>query len=156
VPVGADWHGEPDYWVLRPITDVSAIPESLRPILAGFDCAIPKYRLATREGAVIWGEFERPGQRDVAVLCVHSDHSSSTYVFWDGDPGRAEMMPHSGNDIDTVPRTALNARAVPSFPLEPDMPTTVDHDGLEIRCCECCSMIFYRHNGRWFTLPGAD
>jgi len=33
---------------------------------------------------------------------------------------------------------------------------TVDHDGLEIGCCECCSGIYYRHGGQWFTPSGAD
>ena len=105
---------------------------------------------------MIWGEFERAGQRDVAILCVHSDRSSSTYVFWNGDPARMEPMPSSGNEISAVARTHVEAAADSALALQPDMPTVVNHDAIDIGCCECCSTIFYRHNGKWFTLPGAD
>ena len=65
-------------------------------------------------------------------------------------------MPESGNSLSTEPRDSVEKRLDPDKPRESDMPATVDHDGLEIGCCECCSTIYYRHDGQWFTLPGAD
>jgi hypothetical protein len=155
-PIRSDWHDTPAAWELMAIDAVRTIPEALRPALERAGCTIPRYRYGGADASVLWGELERPGQRDVAILCVHPDHSSSTYVFWQADPSRMEAMPWSGSSIGTVKREDLVAVADPSRPTQPDMPGIVDHDAIDIGCCECCSTIFYRHNSKWFTLPGAD
>jgi hypothetical protein len=77
-------------------------------------------------------------------------------MFWAANPARREVMPESGNAITRESRACVERRIDLDSPREPDMPVTVDHDGLEIGCCECCSTIYYRHGGQWFTLPGAD
>lgn len=155
-PNRADWSDEPDQWELRRVADVREIPVAVRSALEPLDCAIPSYRSQAVNSSVVWGEFERPGQRDLAVLCVHADKTSATYVFWASDPRRREVMPRSGSAINTATRADMNVRLDPGSPREPDMPITLDHDGLEIGCCECCSTIYYRHGGQWFTLAGAD
>jgi hypothetical protein len=152
-----DWNDEPGNWELRPIADVMSLSPALRAALSQLDCTIPRWREAKEEeGAIARGEFERAGQRDIAVLCVHGDLSSHTYIFWNGDPARRETMPNSGSSIGTVPRRWITTAADTERPLEPDMPVVVDHEGIEIGCCECCSTIYYRHDGKWFSLPGAD
>jgi hypothetical protein len=155
-PNRSDWSDDPSAWVLRPVREVREIPQGVQLELERLDCAIPKSQYAELETSVVWGEFERTGQRDLAILCVHSDKSSSTYLFWGGEAQRRETMPESGSSINTKLRTEVEKRVDLSKPREPDMPLEVTHDGIEIGCCECCSMIFYRHGGHWFTLPGAD
>jgi hypothetical protein len=154
-PNRSDWSSEPSDWELRAVATVSEIPRDVRDGLQRLDCTIPVSR-SSPNLPVIWGEFERTGQRDVAVICVHSDNTSATYVFWGGDSARRETLPESGNSIDIVRRADIETRLDVERPIDPDMPAAVEHDGLEIGCCECCSTIFYNHNGRWFTLPGAD
>ena len=155
-PTRADWSDEPDQWELHPVADVREIPLAVRSALEPLDCAIPGLRSQTLDSSVVWGEFERPGQRDLAVLCVHADKTSATYVFWAADPRRRDVMPRSGSGINTATPADMRVRLDPESPREPDMPAALDHDGLEIGCCECCSTIYYRHGGQWFTLPGAD
>jgi hypothetical protein len=155
-PNRADWNDVPAQWELRRVADVEEIPAGVREELQRLGCSIPRYRRGTVETSVIWGEFERPGQRDLAVLCARADQTSSTYVFPAADPARRHVMPQSGSSISTTPRAAVKSRLDPNKPLEPDMPAAVDHDAIEIGCCECCSTIFYLHGGQWFTLPGAD
>jgi hypothetical protein len=155
-PNRLDWSDDPSSWELRGVAEVSQIPEALRTELKRLDCTIPAWRADTVSHAVVTGELERAGQVDMAILCVHSDKSSSTYVFWNGEPSRREAMLQSGNSISIVRRADVEARVDTSKRLDPDMPTIVEHDALEIGCCECCSTIFYRHGGKWFTLPGAD
>jgi hypothetical protein len=152
----SDWADMPAEWELRPVAAVRDVPDVLHDELARLDCALPRFRRGAVETSVIRGEFDRRGQHDVAILCVHADHTSSVYVFWGGDPARREVMPQSGSSISAVLSAAVEARLDPARPLEPDMPATVDHDAIDIGCCECCSTIFYRHRGQWFTLPGAD
>lgn len=155
-PNGADWSDDPSGWELRSVGDMPQIPETIRTELARLDCTIPVGRAGTVNYAVVTAELERAGQLDIAILCVHSDKTSSTYVFWDGDASRREAMLESGNSINIVNRADVDARIDASRPLATDMPTLVEHDALEIGCCECCSTIFYRYKGKWFTLPGAD
>jgi hypothetical protein len=152
----SDWNDWPAYWELRRVADVQEIPAGVREELERLGCSIPRYRPATVETSVIWGELERSGQRDLAVLCARADQTSATYIFYAADPARRQVMPQSGSSITLETRAAVQRRLDPNKPLEPDMPATVDHDALEIGCCECCSTIFYLHRGRWFTLPGAD
>jgi hypothetical protein len=153
----SDWSDEPANWELRPVTAVSEIPRDVRATLQRLDCRIPVWRPSPGNNLpVIWGELERAGQRDLAVICVHSDNTSATYVFWGGDSARRETLPVSGSSIKVVRRADIETRLDVGRPIDPDMPAAIEHDGLEIGCCECCSTIFYRHGGRWFTLPGAD
>jgi hypothetical protein len=141
---------------LRAVAQVFEIPEIVRAELGRLDCLIPRYQYSTSETSVVWGEFEHRGQRDLAVLCVHADKSSSTYMFWASEATRRETMPESGNSINVVSRAGVESRVDLAKPAEQDLPPGVTHDGIEIGCCECCSTIFYRHGERWFTLPGAD
>jgi hypothetical protein len=152
----SDWADMPAEWALRSVTAVPDIPAALHEELARLDCVIPRFRRGTEETSVIRGEFERRGQQDLAILCVHADRTSSVYMFWGGDPARREVMPQSGSSITTMRSAAVEDRVDLARPLEPDMPATVDHDAIDIGCCECCSAIFYRHGGKWFTLPGSD
>jgi hypothetical protein len=155
-PIRDDWHSEPNQWDLLAVANVPSIPETLRPALQQLDCVIPRFHYGSLGDSVVWGEFEHAGRRDIAVLCVHADHSSSTYMFWNADPAKREEMPGSGNSISIVPRSQVDSRGDVSLPLQPDMPRAANHDAIDIGCCECCSTIFYRYQGKWFTLPGAD
>jgi hypothetical protein len=155
-PTRSDWHDEPDNWELHAVEEQRSIPVALREPLRKIDCTLPQARLAAADVFVTWGEFERPGQRDVAVLCVHADHSSNVYMFWNADPARMETMPISGSFVAKVDLEELRSRIDSALPRQPDMPAAVTHDGLEVGCCECCSGLYYRHEGKWFSLPGAD
>lgn len=152
----SDWTDVPSQWELRRVADLPDIPTGVREALQRLGCSIPRYRRGTVETSVIWGEFERSGQRDLAILCARADRTSATYVFRAGDPARRLVMPQSGSSISREPRSAVERRLDPDKPLDPDMPAIVEHDAIDIGCCECCSTIFYLHGGRWFTLPGAD
>lgn len=155
-PNRADWSDDPWNWELRDVANIPELTDAVRVALARLDCKIPVARGGTETYAVVTGELERAGQLDIAILCVHSDQTSSTYIFWNGDVSRREAMLESGNAINIVNRADVDARIDASRPLAPDMPPLVEHDALEIGCCECCSTIFYHFNGKWFTLPGAD
>jgi hypothetical protein len=152
----SDWNDTPDYWDLRPVNTVPEIPREVQAELQRLDCTIPVWRQASTHLPIVWGEFERRGQRDMAVLCAHSDRTSSTYVFWGGEAARRETMPQSGSAISLVRRAGIEAELDLTKPIDPDMPGAIDHDGLDIGCCEAGSTIFYRYRGRWFTLPGGD
>lgn len=132
------------------------MPAAIRADLEPHDCAVPSVRGSSLAHSLLTGEFERAGQEDVVILCVHRDKTSAVYVYWAGDPARREILPMSGSQISVVTRGDLVRTVNVDQPIDDDMPEEVTHDGIDIGCCECCSTIFYRHGGQWFTLPGGE
>lgn len=151
-----DWIGNPNQWRLYSIEERADIPATIAGVLRQLNCAVPIPVGGASDRALLWGEFERPGQLDFVVLCAHADKTSSVYIFWAGDALRRETMPISGAWVAAVRRADLETGVSMDKPLEADMPTSVTHDGINIGCCDCCSTIYYRHEGQWFTLPGED
>lgn len=155
-PNRSDWSDDPAHWPLLPIATVRGIPEGIKASLESLDCAVPAPAGTGLRNSVIHGHFETPGVLDLAVLCVHTDQSSATYIFWAEDPARRGTLPQSGNSISLVRRAAVERRLDPDAPVDRDMPRRATRDAIEVGCCECCSTLFYYHRGQWFTLPGAD
>lgn len=151
-----DWNQDPAHWQLGDPANRTDISDALRLELGRLDCAIPTPIGSVSEQALVWGELETAGQRDLVVLCAHKDKTSATYVFWAGDSTRRETLPRSGDWIAVVPRAAVEQGLDLTKPTDSDMPTSVTHDGINIGCCDCCSTIYYRHRGLWFTLQGSD
>ncbi|MFN8579362.1 MAG: hypothetical protein U0163_00080 [Gemmatimonadaceae bacterium] len=155
-PNRADWSDEPLEWRLTPVAEVEAVPAKIRVDLEPHDCAVPSVRGSSLAHSLLMGEFERAGQEDVVLLCVHRDKTSAVYVYWAGDPARRETLPMSGSQISVVTRVDIQTGLNLDQPIDDDMPQEVTHDGIVVGCCECCSTIFYRHRSQWFTLHGGD
>ena len=115
---------------------------------------------------VIKGAFEKPGQRDWAVLCLQKN-TSMILVYWNGstrNPAQLapldETIAPSKNGYYRVLQAAsgkfirshYDASATDLDPL----PKTLDHDGIDDGIFEKGSLVHYFYNGTWLKLPGSD
>lgn len=151
-----EWLAPP--YVMKRSRDFAGLPEAVHAALAAIDCRIPQYAddNAARHN-LLRGDFDGNGITDLAVLCA-VQRSAQGYVFWDSEATRRERLSfvYPGSTLTLASAADVDAHARPGAILTPEMPQTLDHDILEVGCCECCSSYFYRHAGRWFTAPGAD
>jgi len=159
LPEGHDpyrtWDG-PGVVMKRP-EEFTNLHPAIREELTRRRCRIPQETTTTIPHNLIWGEFDHRGQQDLVVLCVR-EKSAVAYVFWAGDAARMEVFAFAGHgDTLTVGTPEdIEAHADPTATVTADMPQTIDHDAIEVGCCECCSSYYYRHRGIWFRAPGAD
>jgi len=154
-----DWIDIPDGWTTHPLTAFKDIPLDVRTALERHDCVVPLQRdegpTDTRHN-VVWGEFERSGQRDLVVLCAHRDGTSASYIAWNGEASRLSIAPWYASSLRALTRADVTRRLDTTKPLEPGTPDHAEHDAITAACCDCCSTIYYRHDGAWLTLPGSD
>jgi hypothetical protein len=153
---------EPDEWpadryrMVEPAA-IPAVPAAVRDALVRLRCRMPVAIGTKVPGGYVWGEFDHRGQRDLAVICV-AGGAVELYMFWAGDAARREMLEldvHNGSlSIGTA--ADVDRHTPPNSRLDRTMPQTMDHDALQIGCCECCSTFYYRYRGQWFSAPGAD
>lgn len=143
--------------VMKRPAEFDTVSGAIRSELERRGCRIPQSTQSTRPHNVLWGEFDHRGQRDLVVLCVHGD-SAKAYVFWDRDVSRVEKLPFGnvGYTLSLGTSEGIEAHAAPNARVKAGMPLTVEHDAIEVGCCECCSEYYYRYRGQWFRAPGAD
>jgi hypothetical protein len=105
---------------------------------------------------LLWGQFERPGQHDLVVLCAQGS-LASLYVFWGGDVGRLEELPFGGAGDTITAGTAddILGHAAPNARIDEAMPQRIDHEAIEVGT-EKGSIYYYRYQDRWFAATGAD
>jgi hypothetical protein len=144
-------------WVMRLPGEFTEVPAAIRDELNRQGCRIPQWIPGTVPHNLLWGEFDRRGQRDLAVLCVR-EKSATAYIFWAGEVARREVLPFGGPGSTLSIGTAedIEAHAAADARVDADMPQVVDHDAIEVGCCECCGSYYYRHLGRWFQAAGPD
>jgi hypothetical protein len=82
------------------------------------------------------------------------------YIFWAGDVDRLAVAPfgggRTGRTLTLATAEAVESHANPAARVDATMPRVLDHDIIEVSCCECCSRYYYRHRGRWFSARGED
>ena len=144
-------------YVMRSPDDFPDLPTPVRNALQQIGCRIPQWPPGTLSHNLVWGRFEKPGQRDLAVLCA-KDSAATLYVFWAGDVERLEALPfgRAGRDMRLGAPADIEGHAAPNARIDEGTPPSVDHDAIEVAAGECCSTYYYRYNGRWFTAAGAD
>jgi hypothetical protein len=152
---GRTW--ESRSFTMRRPEEVPDLPSSVREVLGRLECRIPQSLSDEAPHNLLWGEFERRGQRDLLVLCAR-DSDARAYIFWNAVAERVAMLPFGGAGDTITIGTApdIERHADPDARLDATMPRALDHDAIEVGCCECCSSFFYLHQGRWFVAPGAD
>jgi len=139
---------------------IGTIPSAIRPELQRRGCRVPQYARGVDVKVnvnVVWGEFDHRGQRDLVVMCA-TGKLARLLVFWDGDARRAETLPFGGvgSDVTLGSAKSVDHHAAPGARLTRDGPRVLDHDVIEVACCECCSTNYYLHRGVWFAAAGAD
>jgi hypothetical protein len=155
IQAGAGSTVDPEFWILLSPAELAAAPEPVRRDLEGRGCRVLQRKRFSTPHNIIWGEFERPGQRDLCVQCATAA-GVTVYVYWGGEAARVERVPVVGRGLTVADPDAIRDLLDPSAPLADDMPRIIDHDGIEAAVGECCSAIFYKHQGRWYSHPGAD
>jgi hypothetical protein len=167
----AEWQAAAQRIVRLPPAVFTGVPVSVRTDLEHRGCRIPQLGPAfgSHLSNLIGGEFARPGQRDWAVLCSRGD-SSEILLYWGGrtdqvevralaaDAASLQSMGPVGIQYSRYLAVADSATIVTHAreyggPLPPG---PITHDGLEVGFAEKASAISYWHNGRWYSLQGAD
>jgi hypothetical protein len=150
---------EPPHWTLRRPAEFPDLPRVIRRQLEQQQCRIPQAANWRIRHNLVWGEFERKGQQDLAVLCVRGQ-TAVVYIYWAGDVAKRDRLrgvhhyqPGSWIKV-AVPRYIEEHIAAYGL-IDSGMPTHIEHDGVE-DVFACCSSVYYRHNGRWLRAPGAD
>jgi len=144
-----DW---PDLRILEP-AQVPALAPQVRTDLAKRGCKVPIFTKWDGPHNAIRGEFARPGEQDVAVLCLKAD-DMSIMVYWGGAPERAEELRKFPADayrmIHTVTPFVLKKRAIRDEAV--DRLPAFDHDAIEDGPVGGLSETMYNHEGRWIQV----
>jgi hypothetical protein len=151
---------------LAPASDFPELPAAIALDLTNRGCRIPQVRGVSKRHNVIQGEFEKPGQRDWAVLCLQKN-TSIIFIYWNGvakNPAQLapldETLTPSKNGYYRILRVVgekfirshYDASASEMSPL----PKVLDHDAIEDGIFEKGSSVHYLDNGKWLTLAGSD
>jgi hypothetical protein len=144
------------------------LPRGLVHNLQKRGCAIPQQLRAKKRENVIRGEFSRPGQSDLAVLCSRN-RISSILVFWNGstqNPSEIAKAPdmsflqNIGNNEIGFSRVinAVDGKTILQFyhAFGGPKPPPIDHQGINDAFEGKASVINYYYRGRWLKLTGAD
>jgi hypothetical protein len=144
-----DW---PDLRILEP-SQIRSVTPQIRSDLARRGCKVPIFTRWDGAHNAIRGEFARPGQTDVAVLCLQRD-DMSILVYWGGAPDRAEELRRFPADayrmIHTVSPFVLGKRAVRDQAVE-RLPA-FDHDAIDDGPVGGVSETVYHLEGRWLQV----
>ncbi len=143
--------------VMKGPEQFTELPRTIRDELLRRRCRVPQELQTKRVHNLIWGEFDRRGQRDLAVICVQG-RTAVALMFWAGNARRVEQLPFEANGSTLTVATAADVErhAPPNAKVTSDAPHLVEHDVIEVACCECCSSYYYRHFERWYRAAGAD
>ena len=151
---------------LAAVSDFPELPTEIAQDAANRGCQIPQVKGVTARHNVIKGAFEKPGQRDWAVLCLQKN-TSTILVYWNGsakNPAQLapldETITPSKNGYYRILQVAgekfirghYDASATDLDPL----PKTLEHDGIDDGIFEKGSIVHYLYNGTWLKLAGSD
>ena len=140
-------------WVMEDVQTIEGLSMEVGAALAG--CAVPRSPAFPN---VVSGEWQQAGQTDLAVLCVRGQHAA-VYVFWAGQAADAEVATEVEFIVGTSIRAAraadIRVEVTRDLPIEPGMPLTIRHDGLQLGG-GCCATTYYWHRGRWRSYVSAD
>jgi hypothetical protein len=157
---------------LAPVSDFPELPAGIAQDLTNRGCRIPQVKGVSKRHNIIRGEFEKPGQRDWAVLCV-SKNISIIFVYWNGaakNPAQLapldETLTRSKNGYYRILRVvgekfirshyAAYADVDPVITGMAPLPAVLDHDGIDDGILEKGSSVHYLENGKWLKLAGSD
>ena len=150
------------------VADFPRLPSAVATALRTRKCTIPQPRKDGPRRNAIQGEFFRRGQRGWAVVCSSAGKSSILVFQSDGDTEPEEIAKSEdgfylmdtgqgwtsySREISAVDRSYIvrHYRAYGGPP-----PPPIDHHGVDDGFLEKASVTWYRHNGKWMPLQGAD
>jgi hypothetical protein len=149
-----------------PVGDFPKLPVGIAHDLVNRGCRIPQVKGIPGQHNVIQGQFEKPGQRDWAVLCLEGN-TSRILVYWNGSAKNPAQLAPMDETIkpskngyyrilkvvgDKFIRSHYDASASEMDPV----PRVLDHDGIDDGIFEKGSVVHYFHHGAWLTLAGSD
>lgn len=149
-------------------SEFADLPQPLRAELDRRGCTIPQVYMGGRPHNVIRGAFRSAGQLDVAVLCSRA-RTSAILVFWAGDPHSVSEIaakPDAGFLQVIEPGRIGFSRAISVASADSIRehhrryggaePPSLTHAGIDDAFVEKASVVWYRHQGKWLQLTGAD
>ena len=147
-----------------------SLPTGIVKYLVRRGCSIPQSPEAgtTAPHNVIRGEFQRPGQRDWAVLC--STKSESSILVFGGARTQSVTETAKAKDIDFLQRMdegkIVYSRVIGTVDRQyiwkhfqwygGSQPPPIDHHGINDAFAGKGSVVLYWYRGRWLKLQGAD
>ncbi|MGE5647523.1 MAG: hypothetical protein ACM336_17230 [Acidobacteriota bacterium] len=150
------------------VEDFPELPASVAVVLRARQCAIPQPLKDGPNLNVIRGEFFAKGQQGWAALCS-SGGKSRILVFRDGHDEHPEELSESDDDfylIDSGQGWTSYMRQIVAVDRKfivghyraygGPKPPPIDHQGLDDSFLEKASVTWYRHEGKWMQLQGAD
>lgn len=153
--------------VRRPPSSFRGLPRRIRAELERRGCTIPQVP-GLPVSNVIRGSFTRPGRLDWAVLCS-AQRRSAILVFVAGRADSiVELSPADDRHfLQTGPGGAIEysrrlSRASPDYMRRQaqafggELPSPVNHSGIEDAFVGKASVVWYCHGGRWIQLTGMD
>jgi hypothetical protein len=150
------------------VGDYPELPSGVAAVLRSRHCTIPQ---PNREGParnVIQGEFFGKGEKGWAVLCS-SGGKSSILVFRNNHDSSPDEIAESPDDrflVDTGHGSTAYLREISAVDRKfifrhyraygGPKPPPIDHNGIDDAFLEKASVTWYRYNGKWIELQGAD
>jgi hypothetical protein len=74
------------------------VPPAIRDQLRRRDCRIPQWKPSTSQHNLLWGEFERRGQRDLVVLCARHERPRVNVMTLIWQPGEQRTNSTTTNE----------------------------------------------------------
>jgi len=153
-------------------TSYPGLPQDIAEDLSARACKIPQAYFRSELHNAISGEFTSPGQFDWAVMCIRGGEFT-VLLYKNGDTADPTTIYGPWSDKLEVMDWGSNGgihvgynRAISAVGKEFIMrhyqayggpkPPPIEHDGIDIACCEKSSETLYWHNNKWHTLQGAD
>lgn len=145
------------------------VPQPIRDDLSKRGCRIPQTYATAKPHNIIRGQFARPGQTDLAVLCSKSG-KSSILVYWAQSatqpPAQLATYDLNIHVQDTGFGKLGYSRAIGPASAKWILdhyrayggvkPPPLTHLGIDDAFIEKASVVHYFHKGRWLQLTGAD
>ncbi|MEH6578454.1 MAG: hypothetical protein V7731_15445 [Amphritea sp.] len=150
--------------------DYPGLPHNVRSELEKRSCMIPQSYLNDNVHNAVLGQLMKPDQLDWAVICLR-DKEFFLLVFPSGSRS-SEMVGSPWTDyvhIEKYPNGrwgfgynlkihAVNPHTILRHYQQyggPE-PPPLNHQGLDLYCCEKASVTYFWHKGSWLKLTGAD
>ena len=136
------------------------LPKNIILALETRGCTVPQSYFYTQPNNVIYGEFEKKGQKDWAILCSKNS-VSSILIFWNGSdkkideinvaPDKDQLYKmKDGKLVFTRLIEVADTNTLEGLKAYSDEPLPIDHegigDGVEYL------MYYYYYQGEWSTL----
>lgn len=165
VPVSAEWD-EADKKVVRLAPRAfPRLPAQVRLALESRGCTIPQTYAGRAAHNVVVGELMAHGAADWAVLCsvdrvsrvlIFPGGQAESVIEWEPSDDR-RWLQTIGNDAIGFSRflSVVTPDAIRRY-AKSDLPSPLDHDGLDEAFIEKGSTIHYCDHGHWVTIAGAD